>query len=66
MSKSDIVDIEISLEAETPKAWLVRWDEDIDPVWIPQSQAELEKIKGKSTYMLSLPRWLADKHEMEG
>lgn len=64
--KSNIVDIEVTLEAETPKAWLVKWDDDIDGVWIPQSQAELEPIKGKKTYMLSLPEWLADKHEMQG
>ena len=64
--KSDLVDIVVELEHETDKAWLVRWDEDIDPVWIPMSQGELEPIKGKSAYTLTIPKWLADKNEMEG
>lgn len=58
MSKSDIIDVSVMLHHETEKAWLVSDDGEKDNgVWIPKSQAELEK--DGNIYVLSLPEWLA-------
>lgn len=56
---SNLVDISVTLHAETDKAWRVSDDgENDNAVWIPKSQAELEHKKGV-LYELTLPEWLA-------
>lgn len=54
--KSDLHDVAVELRAETDKAWLVF--DGTQEVWIPRSQAELEKIRDKNLWMLTAPEWL--------
>lgn len=54
--KSDLHDVAVELKAETAKAWLVF--DGTREVWIPKSQAELEKVRDKNLWMLTAPEWL--------
>lgn len=57
--KSELVDIEVTIHAETDLAILVSDDGDKgNAVWLPKSQIEIEK-SGK-TYVVTMPEWLAD------
>lgn len=55
--KSDLIDVEVMLKAETAKAYLVYDADPSEAVWVPKSQCELEKNNGTCT--LTLPEWLA-------
>ena len=58
--KSDLIDIEVGLHAETEKAIAVSDTGDSkDVVWLPKSQIEF--VKNKSTITVTLPEWLANK-----
>jgi len=56
--KNELVDIAVTLHAETEKAWLIDHG-GLEKVWIPKSQGELEKNKDGKTYCLTIPEWLA-------
>lgn len=56
MTRSDLVDISVTLVHETDKAWLLDLGDD-EEVWIPKSQAELER-NGRG-WTLTCPEWLA-------
>jgi hypothetical protein len=59
MSKSDLIDIDVSRHAETDKAWFVSTTgRKADAKWVPKSQAELED-KPTGVRVLTLPEWLA-------
>lgn len=60
MMKSDVIDLDVHLIAETEKAVLVNLDEtnEDDAVWLPKSQIEINK-KQKTTINITLPEWLA-------
>lgn len=59
--KSDVIDIEVKLVHETDKAWLVEYNEDEEPVWVPMSVGELEKIPNRhNTYTLTIPQRFAE------
>lgn len=60
--KSDLIDLDMVVHAETPKAWLLSDDGDRKhAVWIPKSQAEFEhRERGNMpTGTLTCPEWLA-------
>jgi len=48
--KSNLIDIEVRLIHSTEKAWLIESDTTPNPVWLPKSQGELERIPGRSGY----------------
>lgn len=57
--KSDLIDLDMFIHAETAKAVLVSDDGDNDrAVWLPKSQVEVEIIKGNQV-TVTLPEWLA-------
>jgi len=57
--KSYVVDVEVSLHAETEKAWKVSdTGSKEDAVWVPKSETEIEDIGG-GVHMLTLPFWMA-------
>lgn len=59
MSKSDLVDIEISRHAETDDAFLVSLTgKKDDAVWVPKSQVEMER-RPRALGLLTLPEWFA-------
>jgi hypothetical protein len=63
MSKSDLVDITMKKLAETGKAILVSDTDHGEGVWLPLSQCEVSKVKGKSQYVvITMPEWLALKN----
>lgn len=56
---SDLVDVEVHVHHETPKAWRVSdTGDDEDGVWVPKSQCEL-KMKDAIKGTITLPEWLA-------
>lgn len=58
--KSDLVDVEMQLHAETEKAIRVSDDgEDENGVWLPKSQVEFVRKKG-GIVVVTLPQWLAE------
>ena len=56
MTKSDLIDLELDILAETDKAVKV-FDGKTD-AWLPKSQVEIER-KGKYGAIVTLPAWLA-------
>jgi hypothetical protein len=54
----EIVDIEVVVEAETDKAWLVVSANTGRKSWVPKSQGELDGTE------LTLPRWMAEDKEL--
>ena len=60
--KSELIDLDVHLIAETEKAILVNLDENEkdDGVWIPKSQIEINK-RQKITVNITMPEWLAIK-----
>lgn len=50
---AQIVDIDITIKAETPKAWLVESSNTGTTAWVPKSQGELDGEE------LTVPLWLA-------
>jgi hypothetical protein len=61
--RSDLHDISVELMHETDKAWLVHdgtlVNGELNKVWIPKSQAELERVgPGKPLWTLTAPEWL--------
>lgn len=58
--KSDLVDILVSMHAETPKAVLVSdTGENDDAVWLPKSQIEFVPATKKGQFIVTMPEWLA-------
>lgn len=61
--KSDLVDLELCLHAETGKALLVSDDGDKKYAkWLPKSQVEFEhreRGNGMALVFVTLPEWLA-------
>lgn len=60
--RSNVIDLELHMHAETERAILVSENGDEDKgVWLPKSQVEFEHLR--SGYVeVTLPRWLAKKH----
>ena len=60
MTKSDLVDIEVVIHAETDKAIKVSNDgEKANAVWLPKSMIEIEPNLGIGIVIISLPERLA-------
>jgi hypothetical protein len=59
--KSDLEDVGVDLVHETEKAWLVTdgtiVDGELNRVWVPKSQAELDKTT-RPLFTLTAPEWL--------
>ena len=54
MTKSDLIDLELDILAETDKA--VKVFDGTTDAWLPKSQVEIE---GKYGAIVTLPAWLA-------
>lgn len=54
--RSDLVDLELILLCETPRAYLV--EGDFGKAWLPKSQVE------RDGYVFTMPRWLAEEKEL--
>lgn len=63
MTKSELVDVTVIVQHRTAAAVLVKYDEDKAAIWLPLSQIELGQTKG-ATYVVTLPRWLAEEKGM--
>jgi len=61
--KSEVVDLELHLHAETDKAIRVSENGDEDKgVWLPKSQIEYDDNTRSGYCEVTLPRWLARQH----
>lgn len=61
-SKSDLIDVTVSLHHQTEKAILVSDDGDEKKaVWLPLSQIEVTETKKSGIVEVALPEWLAEK-----
>lgn len=58
MSKSNLVDIEIELVAETEKAFLVHTGDETKKVWVPKSMCEIDDGVLTTTESLALDKGL--------
>ena len=57
--RSNLIDVEVTLVAETPQAVRVSPDgERRNAIWLPKSQCEVERGKGVLA-TVTLPEWLA-------
>ena len=62
--RSDLVDVEVCVHAQTDKAVLVSDDGDrVGAVWLPKSQIEIER-KSHAVAVITLPVWLATEKEL--
>lgn len=57
--KSDIIDIDVAVEARTEKAVLVHDGDKNNAVWLPLSQIEISPTGIGGIETVSLPEWLA-------
>lgn len=57
--KSDIIDIDVSVEARTEKAVLVHTGDRDAAAWLPLSQVEIHEAGFGGIFTISLPEWLA-------
>lgn len=60
--KSDLIDLQVYLHAETDKAIRVSTDNS-DAVWLPKSQIEISdegRATGERETEITLPQWLAE------
>ena len=65
--KSDLIDIEGIEVHRTPKAILVRFDDDKEPVWLPLSAVEVEPLRvrgGQKAVTVTMPQRLAEEKEL--
>lgn len=62
--KSDLVDIVGVLVHETPKAYLFRFDDDKEPVWLPKSLVEIETDCARKCVIMTMPQRLAEEKGM--
>ena len=60
MSRSDLVDIEVHLRKETTKAWLVVYEDEENPVWLPKSEIEVQQDTPRpGVATVTMSEWLA-------
>ena len=57
--KSDIIDIDVAVEAKTDKAVLVHDGDKSKAVWLPLSQIEISETGIGGIMTVTLPEWLA-------
>jgi len=60
MTKSNILDIDGAIEAETAGGVLFHTGDKSEAVWLPRSQIEIEETGIGGIVTVSLPEWLAD------
>lgn len=64
--KSDIVDVNVTVHMETPKAWLMQ-NKKNEKVWLPKSMVEMETTFNgyiPQSGIITLPEWLAIKKDL--
>ena len=59
MTKSNIIDLDVAIEAKTGKAVLVHTGIKEQAVWLPLSQIEIEPTGFSGIETITLPEWLA-------
>lgn len=57
--KSNVIDIDVAVEARTEKAVLVHDGDKSKAVWLPLSQIEIEPTGIGGIETVTLPEWLA-------
>lgn len=60
--REDTVDLDCELKNETEKAWLVVIDDE--EIWFPKSRCEWHAQKNGIDSYITIPMWLAKKHEL--
>jgi len=58
--RSNILDIDGAIEAETDKAVLFHTGDKNEAVWLPRSQIEINDTGFGGIHTVSIPEWLAD------
>lgn len=61
--RSDLVDIEVTIHAETDRAILVSEVGGDEKIWLPKSQIEINDRSGDLAE-ISLPGWLANEKDL--
>lgn len=63
---SEVVDVEVSVIAQTENAWKVQAWATNKTTWVPKSQAEIEwqGLTTKTAAVLTMPTWLAIEKEL--
>lgn len=62
---SELVGVTMHVHAETKAAVLASDDgEEANAVWLPKSQIEMEPLRDKKTFEITMPMWLAAKHKL--
>jgi hypothetical protein len=66
MYKSDVADYDLIYVTQTEKGLGVRRSQEHDIFWLPKSQIEFEYKEYKSghTITVTVPEWLAQKHDL--
>jgi hypothetical protein len=62
-TKSDIIDITVSIRGSTDRAVLVDYGER-ETVWLPLSLIEIAPNSDGRTHTVTLPEWLAEERGM--
>jgi hypothetical protein len=64
--KSNVVDLDLFYVSETEKGLAVRLDEGRRLIWLPKSQIEYEQreYKRHEVVKVTIPEWLAVKHDL--
>jgi hypothetical protein len=64
--KSNVVDIDLLYVTQTEKGLGVRQDEGDEMFWLPKSQIEFEdkEYKRHQVIKVTIPEWLAEKHDL--
>ncbi len=57
--RSNLVDVNLLLRAQTPKAICVAKTPDGTETWLPKSQVEFVQHGGRDEIEVTLPKWLA-------
>jgi hypothetical protein len=64
--KSNVADYDLLYVTQTYKALGVRRSSEHDIIWLPKSQIEFEdkEYKPSSVISVTIPDWLAEKHDL--
>ena len=57
--RSNIIDIDVSIEARTEKAVLAHTGDKSKAAWLPLSQIEISETGFPEIWTVTLPEWLA-------
>jgi hypothetical protein len=64
--KSNVTDYDLLYITQTDRGLAVRQSEEREMIWLPKSQIEFEDkdYKRHATIRVTIPDWLAEKHDL--